>query len=97
RIGRFCREKQFCDEYEKELIEASIPYKRELVVGDSGNKLDFFVYDCIALEMKAAPYILKEDYYQTQRYLQALNLELGIIYNFRDKYLKPKRILRPIK
>jgi hypothetical protein len=44
--------------------------------------------------MKAKPFILKDDYGQMQRYLQALNLELGIIYNFRDRYLKPKRILR---
>jgi len=27
------------------------------------------------------------------RYLEAANLELGIIYNFRNTYLKPKRIL----
>ena len=94
KLGRFCREKQYCDEYEIELKEADIPYKRELTIGDSGNRLDFYVFNAITLEIKAEPYILKEDYYQAQRYLQALNSELGIIYNFRDKYLKPKRILR---
>lgn len=93
-LGRFCREKQYCDCYEGYLVKENIPYKRELPVGDSGNKLDFFVYDHIPLEMKAKPFLLKEDYYQTQRYLQVLNAELGIIYNFRDRYLKPKRILR---
>lgn len=93
-LGRFAREKQYCDLYEKYLIEAAFPYKRELTIGDSGNRLDFFIFDCIPVEMKAKPFLLKEDYYQTQRYLQILNSELGIIYNFRDYYIKPKRILR---
>ena len=93
-LGRFCREKQYSDAFEKLLLDNQIPYQKELSVGESGNKLDFFVYDCIVVEMKAKPYILKEDYYQVQRYMQVLNAELGIIYNFRDRYLKPKRILR---
>lgn len=93
-ISRFGREKQYCDAYEKALISKNIVYKRELLVGDTGNKLDFLVFDKIVLEMKAKPFILKQDYYQTQTYLQALNLELGIIYNFRDRYIKPHRVLR---
>lgn len=93
-LGRFGREKQYSDLYEKYLIEANMPYERERTVGGTGNRLDFFVYNCIPLDMKAKPYILKEDYYQMQRYLQILNSELGIIYNFRDKYIKPKRILK---
>lgn len=93
-LGRFAKEKQYCDQYENELRTQSINYKRELTIGSTGNRLDFFVYDSIVLEIKARPYIIKEDYYQTQRYLQSLNCELGIIYNFRDQYLKPKRILR---
>lgn len=93
-LGRFCREKQYCDAYEKLLIENKIPSQRELIIGDTGNILDFYVFKSIPLEMKTKPYITKEDYYQMQRYLQVLNAELGIIYNFRDRYLKPKRILR---
>jgi GxxExxY protein len=93
-LGRFAREKQYCDLYEKYLNESSVPNQRELVVGDSGNRLDFWTYNRIALDMKAKPFILKSDYEQMQRYLQVLNAELGIIYNFRDRSLKPKRILR---
>jgi hypothetical protein len=37
--------------------------------------------------------VTKEDYYQMQRYLKCANLKLGIIINFRDTYLKPKRII----
>ncbi len=93
-LGRFSREKQYSDLYEKYLIKVNIHYQRELVIVDTGNRLDFLVYNCIPLEMKAKPFITKEDYYQTQRYLQALNQDLGLIYNFRDQYIKPKRILR---
>jgi GxxExxY protein len=93
-LGRFAREKQYCDQYEKELKNENIPYQRELTIGDSGNRLDFYAYNLIPVEIKAKPFILKEDYYQTQRYLQALNSDLAILYNFRDRFLKPKRTLR---
>ncbi len=93
-LGRFAREKQYCDIYEKYLIEAQIPHQRELTVGDSANRLDFLTYHRIPIDMKAKPFVIKEDYYQMQRYLQSLNAELGLIYNFRDIYIKPKRILR---
>jgi len=62
--------------------------------GDSGNRLDFLIFEHIPIEMKANPFLVKDDFYQVQRYLQSLNEDLGIIYNFRDRYLKPKRILR---
>jgi hypothetical protein len=34
-----------------------------------------------------------EDYYQVKRYLTSLNKKLGIIVNFRKKFIQPKRIL----
>lgn len=34
------------------------------------------------------------DYEQTQRYLQITGLKLGFLVNFRDKYLKPSRVVR---
>lgn len=93
-LGRFAREKQYADLFEKKLVENSIIYKRELVVGDSGNILDFLIEDKVIIEFKSKPFLLKEDYFQTQRYLQSLNLRLGILVNFRSKYLQPKRVLR---
>ena len=93
-IGRYGREKQYCDLYWAKLKEKGILAVREQTIGGTGNRLDFVVADKIALEMKAKPFITKEDYYQVQRYLQALNWELGIIYNFRELYVKPHRILR---
>jgi len=35
----------------------------------------------------------KEDYEQVQRYLKTLNLALGILVNFRDERIYPKRVL----
>ena len=58
------------------------------------NALDFVVDDKIILEVKAKRAILKEDYYQIQRYLQILNLKLGLLINFRNRYLKPTRVIR---
>lgn len=93
-LDRFSRERQYCDLIEKKLKEIKIPYKRELRVGDDGNTVDFLIDDKIVLETKAKQILLKDDYYQLQRYLQALNVKLGIIVNFRDKYLTPKRIVK---
>ena len=45
------------------------------------------------LELKSKRLITKDDYYQTQRYLVALGKELGILANFRQRYLTPKRVL----
>ena len=93
-LGRFAREKQYADLFEKKLIEKDIPHKRELTIGDSGNRLDFNINDCIIVDAKAKPFVLKEDYRQMQNYLHVTGLELGIIYNFREQYVKPHRILR---
>ena len=82
-IGRFAREKQYCDLFEQKLKQNGIVYKREQAVGDTGNRLDFIIADKIVVEMKTKTFVIKEDYLQVQRYLHILNLELGIIYNFR--------------
>ncbi|MBI2626901.1 MAG: GxxExxY protein [Parcubacteria group bacterium] len=94
KLGRFNREKQYCDQIEKELKEQSITYKREFTIQNTGNKLDFLIDNKIILEVKAKTYILKEDYYQTQRYLQTLGKKLGLLINFRSRYLKPLRIVK---
>lgn len=63
-------------------------------IGDSSNIVDGIVDKKIIVEFKAKRIITKEDYYQTQRYLQETGLKLAILVNFRDKYIKPKRIVR---
>lgn len=94
-LGRFAREKQYADLFEKKLIEKGIKYKRELRVGDTGNILDFLIEEKIVIEFKSKAFLMKDDYFQTQRYLHILNLELGLLVNFRSQYLQPSGILRP--
>lgn len=94
KLGRYAREKQYCDFIETKLKELKIPFKREYVVKDTGNRVDFLIDDKIILEIKAKRFILREDYYQLQRYLQILNIRLGLLINFRNRYLKPLRIIK---
>jgi len=97
KLGRFSREKQYADEFERELIANKIPYTREkaiIVDGDnSGNRFDFMIADSVVIDLKAKKFVTKEDYYQMKRYLIALNKKLGLIINFSDTFIKPKRIL----
>lgn len=92
--GRYCREKQYGDVIERKLKELKIPYKRELIIGDTGNTVDFLIDNKIVLELKAKRIITREDYYQLQRYLQSLNVRLGILVNFRSPYLRPVRVVK---
>jgi GxxExxY protein len=92
-LGRFAKEKQYADLLEKKFIERKIKYKRELIVADSGNIIDFLIEDKVLLEIKAKPFLLKIDYYQLQRYLQSMQIKLGLLVNFRPVYLNPQRVL----
>ena len=97
-LGRFCRERQYCDEFEILLKKLNIGYKREYdLVGMGkeirGNRVDFLIKNKILIDFKAKKFITKEDYYQMLRYLECSNLKLGLVVNFRNAYLKPKRII----
>lgn len=99
-LGRYCSEKQYSDRTEHYFKLFKIPYNREFVIPISfegerpgRNKTDFLVADKILLEFKVVRILDKEDYYQVQRYLKAANKKLGLLVNFRDKLIKPKRIL----
>jgi GxxExxY protein len=93
-LGRYSREKQYGDEIAKRLRSLKIPFERELTVPNTGNRIDFLIADKVVMELKAKRLITKEDYFQTQRYLQALNVKLGLIINFRNQYIKPVRIVK---
>ena len=92
KLGRFSREKQYSDELENLLKNSDLIYKREYVISD-GNRVDFLIDNKVILDVKAKRLILKDDYYQILRYLQSSSLKLGLIVNFRNTYLKPKRII----
>lgn len=99
KLGRFCREKQYADLLEELLKEKSIAYRREVRISTinnnspAGNIPDFIIMDKIILDCKAKHFITKDDYIQMQRYLKGANLKLGLIVNFRNTYLKPKRVI----
>ena len=93
-LGQYSREKQYGNVIERILKEKNINYLRECKIGSSGNIVDFIVENKIILELKAKRIITKEDYNQIQRYLQETNLRLGLLVNFRDKYIKSSRIIR---
>ncbi len=95
-LGRYARKNQYADLFELYLKEENIPYEREKNISKTSvdkNRSDFLIEKSIVLEMKVKTFTNQTDYYQVKRYLEILNLKLGILVNFRQKYLSPKRIL----
>ena len=99
-IGRFRNEKQYSDYFEKLLIRDNINYNREFTLPQSfdgektrRNIVDFLVYNKIIIDFKTKTHITKDDYFQMQRYLVSANKELGLIVNFRQTSIRPKRVL----
>ena len=93
-LGPFAKEKQYGDLLENKLREKNIAYKREIQIGDTGNTVDFIIEGKFLLELKAKRFLLKEDYLQTQRYLQASGVKLGILVNFRGTFARTHRVVR---
>ena len=99
-LGRFCRERQYADLLEKKFIKEKLNFKREYpieIADRKSNFIDFIIENKILIDLKAKPFIKKDDYYQMKRYLQITNLEIGLVVNFRDEYLKPRRVLNSVK
>ncbi|SRR3989344_1004373 len=99
-LGRYAKEKQYGDAVKTLLEKGNISYEREKalpieIIGNQRTNLaDFVIEEKMLLELKAKDIVLKEDYFQIQRYLQAGNYKLGLIVNFRNKYLRPIRVIR---
>jgi GxxExxY protein len=51
------------------------------------------INNTLLVDLKAKSIVTKDDYYQMNRYLQASGLKLGLIVNFRNRYLKPIRVV----
>ena len=99
-LGRFRSEKSYADALEELFKREKLNYKREFAFfpsfeGEANrrNIPDFLIDDKIVLDVKAKRLVTKEDYYQMKRYLISGDKKLGLIVNFRQKYLSPKRIL----
>lgn len=100
KLGRHRNEKQYCDYFEKLLLDNKVKYLREYRFVDSENGqgmvrciCDFIIDGKVILEFKAKDSLNKEDYFQVKRYLTTLNKQLGILVNFRQPRIVPKRVL----
>ena len=96
-LGRYSRVRQYGNYIEKILKEEKINYQREFPIANTGNTVDFLIEGKIILELKNVRITTKKDYFQIQRYLQATDIKLGLLINFRSRYLRPKRIVRTRK
>lgn len=99
-LGKYTTEKQVCDLIEERLGKAHIPYQRESVLvpihaGEmiGRHRVDFLIDNKLVLEVKCKYYLTREDYFQIRRYLSVLNMKLGILVNFHEDRLRPKRVL----
>lgn len=104
KLGRYCNEKQYADGIENHFVKSKISYEREKAISppafegekNNRNKVDFVIDNKIILEIKAKRFLEKQDYYQIKRYLISANKKLGLLVNFRDKHLRPKRVLNSL-
>ena len=86
------REIPFCREFEMTV------YYKNVVVGK--RRVDFLVNDCISVEIKAMTKLEDVHLAQALNYLEAYNLEVGLLINFGAKSLEVKRLynkkLKPV-
>ncbi|MBD3248197.1 GxxExxY protein [Candidatus Falkowbacteria bacterium] len=99
-LGRYRNEKQYGDYFENLLKENGIKYIREAKLPESfegekkgRNICDFIIENKIIIELKTVSFINKDHYFQLKRYLASSGLILGMLINFRQVCLTPRRIL----
>ena len=102
KLGNSYQEKYYQRAVEVGLKKEKIPYKREVLVRLSYADeqigryyLDFVIDGKIALEIKTVPSLKQEYLKQVLAYLDATNLKLGIVANFRTNRLTYRRLVNP--
>jgi GxxExxY protein len=65
-------------------------YYREIQIGT--RRVDFFVEEVISVELKATTKLEDTNFAQAINYLEAYNLEIGLLINFGEPSLKFKRL-----
>ncbi|PRY39235.1 GxxExxY protein [Spirosoma oryzae] len=83
-----------------ELTEASIAFKRELEMPIfyreqpiGSRRVDFFIDDCVSVELKAVSQLEDVHLAQAINYLEAYSLEVGLLINFGARSLQYKRVV----
>ena len=71
--------------------EFSMPiFYDDIVIGE--RRVDFFVEGLISVELKAGEVLESTHYSQARNYLEAYNLEIGLLLNFGGMSLEYKRL-----
>ncbi|MBI4134857.1 MAG: GxxExxY protein [Candidatus Sungbacteria bacterium] len=93
-LGRFEKERTYSVAFERALRNKDLSFTKESRIGDdlAVYQPDFIIDNKIIVEIKAKQFVMKEDYAQILRYLRFTNKKLGLLVNFRNRFLKPKRI-----
>jgi GxxExxY protein len=83
-----------------ELTESSIPFRRELEMPIfyreqpiGSRRVDFFIDDCVSVELKAVSQLEDVHLAQAINYLEAYSLEVGLLINFGARSLQYKRVV----
>ncbi|MDI9366155.1 MAG: GxxExxY protein [Flavobacterium sp.] len=80
-------------EYSRE-HEMEIFYKEENI---GTRRVDFFVEGKIMLELKSVIQIEDVHLAQAINYLEAYNMQIGLLINFGSKSLQFKRVMKPMR
>jgi GxxExxY protein len=99
-LGPSYTEKQYQKAVEIQLRNSKISFEREKEISlpyenDQIGQFytDFIIEDKIILEIKTVKFLRPQDIKQALKYLNALNLKLAILANFRRERLEYKRII----
>lgn len=100
-LGNGFLESVYEEALEKEFIKRNIPFSRQHKLSphydrkpmDKYFKVDFLCFESIILELKAVSFIHNDFKKQTINYLNASNLQVGLLVNFGESSLKWKRFI----
>jgi GxxExxY protein len=101
KLGKGFKEVVYKDALEIEFKKNTILYEREKpfniqyddVILKHHFDADFFVFDSVILEIKAARMFHYDNFRQTLNYLKASQVKLGILINFGEDKLNFKRVV----
>ena len=84
---------------EIELRKQGVEFKREFSMNIyyenhkiGARRVDFLVNECISLEIKATQNLDSVHFAQAQNYMEAYNLQVGLLINFGEKSLRFRRL-----
>lgn len=104
KLGELYQEKHYQRALEKVLSREKISFEREksvdiLIDGEKIGtyRLDFFIGGKLIVELKTVDVFSKKYQYQILRYMNQLQVQVGLLANFRKPKVQIKRIVLPEK